>query len=159
MWSLQRALQRASLQQSLSEIGDDDKPNMRAAMEAVLARIPESEVTPSSAAQASRELGQELALCAGHMKEENWDDLKNSILWGMADVLQLMGGGPAYLWPREQGTTEDLPDGYAECPEGRRWLDDALLDLSLPELADLTRQIYSVLGGFEGDLRDRFTKS
>ena len=56
---------------------------------------------------------------------------------------------PGIAWPRGEG----------DAPEGTRWFDDFLFDtLTGEEMIYLTRAVFLGIGGFPGDVGDRFTR-
>ncbi|MDX1932774.1 MAG: hypothetical protein SFU56_09235 [Capsulimonadales bacterium] len=75
---------------------------------------------------------------------------------GICDVLmRLLSGDHPYVWPLPAGEEGDP----VALPDGKRPLDDALLDLEFTAFADLLRAIFDCLGGFPGDAGHRFLSS
>jgi hypothetical protein len=81
----------------------------------------------------------------------------SSALPGICNILwEVASETPGIAWPRpETQEGEETPPP----PAGYRWLDKALLDtMTIPLLVDLLRALLGCMGGFTGDVGDRFTK-
>lgn len=68
----------------------------------------------------------------------------------MTDLLyEICHETPGIAWPRGEGAA----------PAGNRWFDDFLFDtLTGEEMVYLTRAVFLGIGGFPGDVGDRFTR-
>lgn len=65
-------------------------------------------------------------------------------------VFEVCKATPGIAWPREEG---------AEAPAGCVWLDEYLFDrLVGEEMVFLTRALFLGIGGFPGDVAERFTR-
>lgn len=91
------------------------------------------------------------------------DDIRESMYWLMDEVKEALPKMADTLWA-VAGTTPGLAwpvtekDGKRDVlPEGFRWLDDALMDCTIPELADVLRAALGCLGGFRHGVAERFT--
>jgi hypothetical protein len=71
-----------------------------------------------------------------------------STVWALAE------GSPGLHWPPpDVSEGEERPSP----PDGTQWLDDAIRQsLTIPQLADLLRELLYCCGGFPGGIQDRF---
>lgn len=75
----------------------------------------------------------------------------------MADLLyEVCHETPGVAWPKpEPGEDENIP----AAPAGALWFDDFLFDALIgEEMVHLTRAVFLGIGGFPGDVADRFTR-
>lgn len=105
---------------------------------------------------ASKESGEEVVPVTPLDVRSRMIELGTQIRTGMftgiiCDTLwKLAKSTPGLAWPRPE-------DEEAGPPTGTKWLDDALFEsLTIPDLADLLRAMFAAMGGFTGDITDRF---
>ena len=145
-----------------------------------VAALPEIQITAADVRRSCRDLTLELGEDPAERGEGEVDFLSRicETLWPLASETPGLAwprpprpapptsspeptGPPGAMSPGEMGSAEGHAEGAPWTPappEGAQWLDDALAEnLDLHEFADLLRAMLLAMGGFPGDVSDRFT--
>lgn len=119
-----------------------------------VAALPEIEITAAEVRRGCRDLTLEIGEEAPERGEADFLCRICETLWPLASET------PGLAWPRPPRSA-DHPENEPwnpAAPEGAQWLDDALAEnLDIHEFADLLRAMLASMGGFPGDVSDRFT--